>query len=179
MGKNDPIIWISSNWLNFRRVVHCCKLITILILIFLHFLSFLLIWTFSKMTEILYRDTLLYAYYNFSVHFYFFIFFDGQFGLKIWSSLNWLKFQILGPNSPKKHFRVEYYDKRDLKITYYNMVGFKWFQVVSAWFQVFSSGSRLFQAVPCFSKYAHNDIYLTFYSQNMLKLVYKYLFQKS
>ena len=58
-----------------------------------------LIWSenlkFSKLTEIWYRDILLYTYYDFTAYF-FKIFvnhnFLGKFGLKIWSFPNWLKF---------------------------------------------------------------------------------------
>ena len=44
---------------------------------------------FTKLTEILYRGTLLYAYYDFNV--YFFKYFV-KFGPIIWISSNWLKF---------------------------------------------------------------------------------------
>ena len=67
---------------------------------------FLQIWSqnlkFSKLIEIWYRGTLLYAYYDFNGYFWKifishiflgnFFFRGGKFGLKIWSSPNWLNF---------------------------------------------------------------------------------------
>ena len=60
----------------------------------------------------------------------------------IWRTL------VLG--TKKKHVRMEYLDKRNLRITfnlsekYYYMAGFRWFQVVSGWCQVASGGFRSF-----------------------------------
>ena len=101
-GKICPKIWSPPKWLKFGTGVHCYMLITILTFIFSKFLSFIFLglsWSqnlnFSKLTEICYRVTLLYAYYDFNVYF-FKIFvshtFLGKFCLKILSSLNWLKF---------------------------------------------------------------------------------------
>ena len=60
-GKFNPKNWSSSNWLEFGTEVDCCMLILILMFINLKF---------SKLTEIWYRGTLLYAYYNFYVYFF-------------------------------------------------------------------------------------------------------------
>ena len=77
LGKFDPIIWISSNWLKFRIGVHCYMLITALMFIFSKKISFTFlgqIWSknlkFYKLTEICCKRTLLYAYYNFNVYFF-------------------------------------------------------------------------------------------------------------
>ena len=43
-GKFGPIICSSTKWLKFRRGIHCCKLITILMFIFSKFLSFIFFW---------------------------------------------------------------------------------------------------------------------------------------
>ena len=54
---------------------------------------------FSKLTEILYKITLLYVYYDFFVYFFkllFIQFFLAKFGPKIWNSSNWLKFECRG-----------------------------------------------------------------------------------
>ena len=74
----------------------------ILIFIFSKFLSFIFFgWIlfqnlkFSKLSEILYRDTLLHAYYDFHVYFsknFVTRVFLDKFGPKIWSFVNWLKF---------------------------------------------------------------------------------------
>ena len=77
--------------------------ITILTFIFSKFLSFIFLglsWSqnlnFSKLTEICYRVTLLYAYYDFNVYF-FKIFvshsFSGKFVPIISSSTKWLKYR--------------------------------------------------------------------------------------
>ena len=96
LGKFGPIIWISSNWLKFRRGVHYYMLITVLMFIFSKLFSFVFfgeIWyqnlKFFKLTEIWYRGRLLYAYFDFDVYFFkFFVshMFLGKYGLKIWSS---------------------------------------------------------------------------------------------
>ena len=61
--------------MKFGTGVHCYMLITILMFVFSKFLSFIFfaqIWSknlkFSKMNEIRYRGTLLYAYYDFNVY---------------------------------------------------------------------------------------------------------------
>ena len=66
LGKFGPIIWISSNWLKFRRGVHCYMLITVLMFIFSKFFSFIFfgqIWSqnlkFFKLTKIWYRCRLI------------------------------------------------------------------------------------------------------------------------
>ena len=45
--------------------------------------------------------------------------------------------QFLGPNLPKKHLRVKYKDKRNMRVTYFKFLSKKYnvlFQVVSGWF---------------------------------------------
>ena len=94
--KFGLIIWISSNWLKFRRVVHCYMLITVLMFVFSKFFSFIFfgqIWSqnlkFFKLTEIWYRGRLLYVYFDFDVYFFkMFVIhvFLGKFGPKVWSS---------------------------------------------------------------------------------------------
>ena len=77
LGKFGPIIWIPSNWLKFLRGIHCYMLITVLILIFSKFFSFIFfgqIWSqnlkFLKLTKIWYRGRLLHAYFDFDVYFF-------------------------------------------------------------------------------------------------------------
>ena len=82
---------------------HFCMLIKVLMFIFSTFMSFIFlgqIWfqdlQFSKLTEIWHMSTLWSAYYDFNVYFFKKKFVShiclGKFGLKIWSSPNWLKF---------------------------------------------------------------------------------------
>ena len=75
MGKSNPKNWSSSNWLKFGTDVGCYMLISILMFINL---------TFSKLTEIWYRGTLLYVYYNFNGFFYKILFIHFFFE-QIWS----------------------------------------------------------------------------------------------
>ena len=103
LDKSGPIIWVSSNWLKFRKGLYCYMLITVLMFIFSKIFSFILFRQICsqnlksfKLTEIWYRARLLYAYFDFDVYF-FNIFvshiFLGKFGLKILSSPNWQKFR--------------------------------------------------------------------------------------
>ena len=71
------------------------------------------------------------------------------------SVLNFSQFELpfLGTSLPKKHFRVEYYDKPKLKILilskkYHYMAGFSWFQAVFGQFQLVLDRSS-FQYVRC------------------------------
>ena len=98
MGKFSLKNWSSPNWLKLGTSVHSYMLISNLIFTFSKFLSFIFfgqIWSqnlkFSKLTEIWYRGTLLYAYYDFNVYF-FKMFVIHIFGL-IWSQ---------NPKSPDK-----------------------------------------------------------------------------
>ena len=76
--KHPVMHWISSNWLRFGTVVDCYMLISILILIcFPNFFHSYFFWEiclqnlkFSKLTEIFFRRTLLYTYYNFNFFFF-------------------------------------------------------------------------------------------------------------
>ena len=45
LGQFGPTIWSSSKWLKFCRGVNCCMLNTILMFIFLKFLSVIFFWT--------------------------------------------------------------------------------------------------------------------------------------
>ena len=73
--------WSTPNQPKFGTVVHCCMLISILMFIFPKFLSFMPFWQiwshnldFFKLTDILSRGVLLYAYYVWNVYFFKIIF---------------------------------------------------------------------------------------------------------
>ena len=83
MGENlvpqtfSKMVPSSPNWLKYGTGVHCYIFISNLMLIFqniCHSYFFGQIWSqnlkFSKLNEILYRDTLLHAYYDFHVYFF-------------------------------------------------------------------------------------------------------------
>ena len=99
MSKNKS----SPNWLKFGPEVHCYVFISNLMVFFQNFVIHIFwgqLWSqnlkFFKLTEISYRDTLLYAYtiLMFTVFFRNFChsFFLDKFSSKIWSFPNWLKF---------------------------------------------------------------------------------------
>ena len=97
LGKFDP-----KNWSLVQGYIAICLLQFYCLFFQNSFCSYFFwqiwsqIWSsLSKLTEILYRGTLLYAYYNFNVYFFKILFihiFWLKFGPKIWSSLNWQKF---------------------------------------------------------------------------------------
>ena len=103
MGKFGSKNWSFPKCQNFGTGVIAISLFEIWCLflqIFCHFFG--QIWSqnpkFSKLTEIRYKDTLLYAYYNFNVYvfksFVIHIILD-KFGPKIWFCPNWLESRIL------------------------------------------------------------------------------------
>ena len=103
MGKFGSKNWSFPKCQNFGTGVIAISLFEIWCLflqIFCHFFG--QIWSqnpkFSKLTEIRYKDTLLYAYYNFNVYvfksFVIHIILD-KFGPKIWFCSNWLESRIL------------------------------------------------------------------------------------
>ena len=146
-GKFGPKIWSSSNWLKFGTEVDCYMLISILMFIFSKFLLFIIfgqIWSqnpkSSRLTEIWYSLTLLYAYYDFNFFFQRFCH-SYNFG-QIWkiskyygqisfhlvfsiltelhriSMLNFSKYgeqQILGWNFPQKFMNGKYFEKLHIK----------------------------------------------------------------
>ena len=72
----SPIVTFSKYW-KFGTGVHCYMLITILIFIFPKFWSLMFFWEIwsrdpdsSKLTEILLRGRLIYAYFNFDIYFF-------------------------------------------------------------------------------------------------------------
>ena len=83
----SKILWSIFSWsktevlqIN-QNLVHCCMLISILMFIFPKFLSFMPFWQiwshnldFFKLTDILSRGVLLYAYYVWNVYFFKIIF---------------------------------------------------------------------------------------------------------
>ena len=85
-GKFGPKNWSSSNWLKFGIGVNCYILMSNLKFVFKIFVIH--IWSqnlkSSKLSEIWYRGTLLYAYYNFNVYFFKILFVDIFFW-EIWS----------------------------------------------------------------------------------------------